>query len=253
MWLVDPFLASEVRFRRAFLLSTLALGALLAVVLLSYPSIDLTMSRALKAGCGNTRGWCTGWLVEGLRQLLISLFMMGCGAAALLGVAAIYWRKHWTALDLARCLFLVAVLVVGPGLVANSVFKDNWGRARPREVVELGGTKPFTPPLLPARSCSRNCSFVSGEASSMFVLFLAPALLLPGIRITLIGTAVLLGTAAGAIRMMQGAHFLSDVLFAGVFMALTVGLLHVAIFGALRSGSMVSGRVEGARVGAHAE
>jgi len=87
----------------------------------------------------------------------------------------------------------------------------------------------------------------------MFVLFLAPALLLPGIRITLIGTAVLLGTAAGAIRMMQGAHFLSDVLFAGVFMALTVGLLHVAIFGALRSGSMVSGRAEGARLGAHAE
>ena len=87
----------------------------------------------------------------------------------------------------------------------------------------------------------------------MFVLFLAPALLLPGIRITLIGVAVCLGMAAGAIRMMQGAQFLSDVLFAGVFMALTVGLLHVAIFGLLRVGSMVPGRAEGVQLGANAE
>lgn len=253
MWLVDPFLASEVRFRRAFLLSILVLGALLAVVMLSNPSIDLMAARALKAGCAGTGKWCTGWSVEGPRRLLIALFMMGCIAASLLGMAAIYWRKHWTALDLARCWFLVAVLVIGPGLVANAIFKDNWGRARPREVVELGGTKPFTPPLLPATSCSRNCSFVSGEASSMFALFLAPALLLPGIRITLIGMAVCLGMAAGAIRMMQGAHFLSDVLFAGVFMALTVGLLHVAIFGLLRPGPMVLGRAQEAHWGANAE
>jgi lipid A 4'-phosphatase len=87
----------------------------------------------------------------------------------------------------------------------------------------------------------------------MFVLFLAPALLLPGIRMTLIGMAVCLGTAAGAIRMMQGAHFMSDVLFAGVFMALTVGLLHVAVFGLLRVRPMVLGRAEGAQVGANAE
>ena len=170
MWLVDPFLASEVRFRRAFFLSTVALGVLLALIMLSNPSIDLMAARALRAGCADTGKWCTGWYVEGPRRLLIALFMAGCAAASMLGMAAIYWRKHWTALDLARCWFLVAVLVVGPGLVANSIFKDNWGRARPREVVELGGTKPFTPPLLPATSCSRNCSFVSGEASSMFVL-----------------------------------------------------------------------------------
>lgn len=253
MWLVDPFLASEVRFRRAFFLSALALGALLAVVMLSNPSIDLMLARALKAGCAETGKWCTGWFVEAPRRLLIALFVMGCVAASLLGMAAVCWRKHWTAPDLARCWFLVAALVVGPGLVANAIFKDHWGRARPREVVEFGGTKPFTPPLLPAMSCSRNRSFVSGEASSMFVLFLAPALLLPGIRITLIGMAVCLGMAAGAIRMMQGAHFLSDVLFAGIFMALTVGLLHVAIFGLLRVGSMVPGGAEGVQRGANAE
>jgi lipid A 4'-phosphatase len=242
-----------VRFRTGFMLATLAIGTALAVIMLSNPVIDLMLAHVLKSSCAGAGEWCTGWVVDAPRRLLIALFVMGCVAAGLLGVAAIYRRKHWSALDLARCWFLVALLAVGPGLVTNTILKDNWGRARPREVLELGGTKPFTPPLLPATACSRNCSFVSGEAASMFALFLAPALLVPGVRITLIGAAVLLGTAAGAIRMMQGAHFLSDVLFAGVFMALTIGLLHVAIFSVLRVGGPAHGRPEGAHLGASAE
>ncbi len=116
--------------------------------------------------------------------------------------------------------------------MANVVLKDNWGRARPRSVVEFGGTKHFTPALIPASECSRNCSFVSGEASSAFVPFFAAALLLlPQLRRTLFGAGLAAGFGAGLIRISQGGHFLSDILFAGIFMALTASALHILLIG----------------------
>lgn len=232
MSLADPSLPEEVRFRRRFMVATLATGALLAFVMLAHPGIDLMLSEALLslcAGADRPRGWCAGWAMDVPRQFFVSLYVIGCVAAGLLVARAVSMRKRWPVLDQARCWFLIAVLAVGPGIVANTIFKDNWGRARPRDVVELGGTRQFTPALLPAAECKRNCSFISGEAASMFALFFGPALLLPGLRLTLLGTAIAFGTGAGLVRMMQGAHFLSDVLFAGVFMALTVGILHLAI------------------------
>jgi lipid A 4'-phosphatase len=45
-------------------------------------------------------------------------------------------------------------------------------------------------------------------------------------RAALIGRAILAGSIIGFIRIGQGGHFLSDVVFAGVFMALSVALLH---------------------------
>ena len=51
----------------------------------------------------------------------------------------------------------------------------------------------------------------------MFALFLGPALLLPGLRLTLLGTGLAFGTLAGFVRMLQGAHFLSDVLVGAAF------------------------------------
>ncbi len=118
-----------------------------------------------------------------------------------------------------------------PYIVANLMLKDHWGRARPRQVTEFGGSKTFTPPLIPAKQCPRNCSFVSGEAASIFLPFYAVAFVALQWDAVLVVAGTLLGLASGAVRVSQGAHFLSDVIFAGVFMALTVGLVYRAILG----------------------
>jgi lipid A 4'-phosphatase len=164
--------------------------------------------------------------------------MMFFALASLAAVAASFRtflaRGSLIGLAQARCWFLVAALAAGPGLVANVVLKDNWGRARPREIVEFGGAKQFTPPLLPAHECVKNCAFVSGEASSVFVPFFALALLVPHYRAALIAGGIAAGLIAGIIRMSQGAHFLSDIVFAGIFMALTVSVLHILMIGIWR-------------------
>ncbi len=91
--------------------------------------------------------------------------------------------------------------------------------------MEFGGTKAFTPPLVIAGQCPRNCSFVSGEAASTYSVFYAGAALVPQWSVALLVIGTLGGLLTGLLRMAQGAHFLSDVIFAGVFMALTVLLL----------------------------
>lgn len=68
----------------------------------------------------------------------------------------------------------------------------------------------------------------------MFAAFFALALLLPQYRRGLLAAGLAAGLLAGAVRITQGAHFLSDVLFAGIFMALTVSLLHIAMIGIWR-------------------
>lgn len=42
-------------------------------------------------------------------------------------------------------LFLVATLALGPGLLVNVALKDHWGRPRPIDIAQLGGTEHFVP------------------------------------------------------------------------------------------------------------
>jgi lipid A 4'-phosphatase len=132
-------------------------------------------------------------------------------------------------------MFLVLSVIIGPVVLANATFKDNWGRARPNQIVEFGGEKQFTPVAIPADQCQRNCSFVSGDAAGGFA-YLAPALLAPLAwrrRAVVAGLAV--GAIFGANRILQGGHFLSDVLFAGYVVGGSIWLLHWLFFGAGRA------------------
>jgi lipid A 4'-phosphatase len=208
-------------------LATIGLGVLAGAVFLAMPEIDLAAARlfyASETGFVGRRLW-----VEALRQAFVVLYF-GAIALCLVGLFLIWrGRPQWLGLGKARWLFLAACLAIGPGLVANLVLKDRWGRARPAQIVELGGTKRFTPPLAMTDQCPRNCSFISGEASSTFVTFYAAAALFPQWCVALVIAGTVGGLATGLIRMAQGAHFLSDVIFAGVLMALTVLLMRALI------------------------
>jgi lipid A 4'-phosphatase len=136
-------------------------------------------------------------------------------------------------------LYLLAVLALGPGLVVNGVFKEHWGRARPRDVVEFGGTREFTPAFVISDQCDRNCSFVSGHASIPFALA-AFVFLLRRRRKLVLGAALAFGGLVGLARIAAGAHFLSDVIFSGVFVFLVAYLLARYVF-RLATGPEVAG------------
>jgi lipid A 4'-phosphatase len=208
----------------------IAIGVAAGAVFLARPEIDLALARLFYAPGAGFVGERLLW-VRVLREVFVVLYYGTIGLC--LAGLTLMWRgrRQWLGLGRPQWLFLAACLAAGPGLVANLILKDQWGRARPRHIVELGGAKAFTPPLVLADQCPRNCSFVSGEASSTYVTFYAAAALIPQWSATLVVVGTAAGLATGLIRMSQGGHFLSDVVFSGVFMALTVLVLHALILG----------------------
>ena len=114
-------------------------------------------------------------------------------------------------------LYLILVLVIGPGLIVNSVFKDNWGRPRPRDIVEFGGKYQYEAPLQIDRS-SPGKSFPCGHATMGFY-FYAIGFILRSRHRYLSSIIMLLsslyGSAIGLARVLQGGHFVSDVVWAG--------------------------------------
>ena len=121
--------------------------------------------------------------------------------------------------------FLIASLIIGPGLIVETLLKPNWGRARPDEIVEFGGMLHYSPPLWISDACSHNCSFVSGHAAVTFWLTAYAFLLPPRYYRQAMLFGILLGASVGMVRVMQGAHFFSDVVYAGAIVVCVNALL----------------------------
>lgn len=118
--------------------------------------------------------------------------------------------------DRLRCgMFLLLTLLIGPGLLVNVVVKDCWNRARPREIAEFGGQEQFTEFAMPGFSLHSK-SFPSGHASIAFFL-LTPAFVFWRQGFRRVGNCWLAlglgyGLLMGMARVLQGAHFPSDIL-----------------------------------------
>ena len=127
-------------------------------------------------------------------------------------------------------VFLMTTLALGPGLLVNVGLKDHWGRPRPIDVTQFGGDQHFVAWWDPRGDCPSNCSFVSGDVSGAFWTLAPAALAPPQWRALAYGAALALGVGMAAFRMLAGAHFFSDVVFAGVFTYLIIWIVHGLIY-----------------------
>jgi lipid A 4'-phosphatase len=134
-----------------------------------------------------------------------------------------------------RLVALTWVSLLGSLLVVNFGLKEYWGRARPVQVTQFGGTQSFSPALQPASACRHNCSFVSGHAATGFVIMAVGLMGSVATRRRWLLAGLAWGGIASLARIMQGGHFLSDTLFAGVaiwasgWIVREIWLRHVAL------------------------
>ena len=123
-------------------------------------------------------------------------------------------------------VFLLMTMALGPGLLVNVVLKDHWGRPRPIDVAQFGGTEQFVSWWDPRGDCPSNCSFVSGDVAGAFWTMAPAALAPPQWRVLAYGAALALGAGMAVMRVMAGAHFVTDSIFAGVFTFLIIWLMY---------------------------
>jgi lipid A 4'-phosphatase len=126
------------------------------------------------------------------------------------------WRK--------AALTITLVFFIGPGLLINGVFKETWGRPRPRTIEQFGGTSTFKPFYKPdfSKEGYNNKSFPSGHVAMAF-MFLTVALVAKRERVmwlcyTSFIFACAFGVALAYVRIAQGGHYLSDTIISALLM-----------------------------------
>ena len=137
--------------------------------------------------------------------------------------------------DARSLALLVLTFALGPGLLVNGLLKPNSHRPRPIHTLEVAGAgDPYRPFYAFDGACPRNCSFASGETAAAAWTF-APAMLAPpALRAPAVVMALVFSLLVSAMRLMAGAHFLSDVAFS----MLAISLLILAGRAILRPGEV---------------
>jgi len=136
-------------------------------------------------------------------------------------------RVNWRA----QGVFLILSVVIGPGLIVNTVFKDHWNRPRPREIVEFGGPMHYTPPPLRGEGGG---SFPCGHCSVGFLYasgWWVWKRRRPGWARASLAFGMAAGVALGLGRMAAGGHFLSDVIWSAL---IALGVAHALYYYILR-------------------
>jgi lipid A 4'-phosphatase len=142
-----------------------------------------------------------------------------------------FCRRSWVCYRRA-CALIVLAVMLGPGLLVNGVLKPLWGRPRPVQADLFGGSRPYQPWWQPG-NIGGGRSFPSGHAAMGYVLVLGTCLVprrrsawLHGL---VLGGALAYGSLLGATRIIQGGHFLSDVLWSGSLMCFLVATLQAVL------------------------
>ena len=121
--------------------------------------------------------------------------------------------------SLKEILFIWASGIITSIFVVNVLLKNTWGRARPNDILQFGGTNNFTPWYKFSEECLSNCSFVSGDASIGFMLIIFYFLTKKN---TYFYLAIISGSTFGFIRIIAGGHFLSDIIFSNIVVVFVV-------------------------------
>ncbi|MEM7463403.1 MAG: phosphatase PAP2 family protein [Pseudomonadota bacterium] len=205
------------------------IGLIATIIFTTLPSIDLAVSQLFlnedgKFIMAKSDFWRT------LRTITLRAFAVWYVAIIVCGL----WARNANApilqLTWPKWLYLAICSIIGPLLLTNVILKEFWGRWRPREVEGLGGEEQFTSPLDISGTCADNCSFVSGEVSSMVMIFISLAFVSTAMRPLFYGLTIGMGAFSALIRVGQGGHFLSDTLFAASLMTLVAAGIYWLMF-----------------------
>jgi len=184
----------------------------LAAIFVAFPQIDLAVSATFYDPVSHSWPYAHHPIADSIYALfryaphvIVPTLLIVIGLTFVKQGVDVRQRKSW--------LFLLLVLLIGPGILVHGVFKEGFDRSRPKNIEQFDGPNTFTPAFVISDHCSKGCnSFVSGH-SAMGFWFIAFGWVLRRRSWFWFGIAV--GVVVSATRIVQGGHFLSDTIFAG--------------------------------------
>jgi lipid A 4'-phosphatase len=215
---------------RTALIVALAIGFAVGLICAVDPQLDLDIagisfdsSRHLFGVNGQL------WVQHTREAARIAITLLVLPAFLAIALKLIFPRRPML-IEARAAIFLIATLALGPGILTNLLLKEHWGRPRPIDLQEFGGDYRFKPWWDPRGDCPNNCSFIAGEPSGAFWTLAPAALAPPPLEPLAYGTALAFGVGVGALRIAAGAHFFSDVVFAGALTYLLIWTIHGLIY-----------------------
>ena len=215
---------------RTGLLIALALAAAVGLLFGFFPRLDLDLERPFFDPAAGGFWFSFHPVSNALRDLSRWLVTLLVAPAVLAILAKLVLPRRPMLIPGRAAVLMVVTLALAPGLVTNVLLKSHWGRPRPIDVVEFGGDQHFVPWWDPRGDCPDNCSFVAGEPSGAFWTLAPAALVPPAWRALATAGALVFGAGLGLLRIADGGHFFTDVVFSGFFTFLTIWLMHGLMF-----------------------
>ncbi len=130
-------------------------------------------------------------------------------------------------------IFMILLFLIAPVLIVQTL-KVTWGRPRPVEIKQFGGPYNFTSPSEPnfalAGDKNNGNSFPSGHAANAFCMIFPYYVVKRRNKALFLGS---LGLAYGVLmamtRIVQGGHFLSDVVTSAFIVYITAEVLKILL------------------------
>jgi lipid A 4'-phosphatase len=218
---------------RTGLIVALIIAAAVGLAFGLFPQLDLAIAAQFYPvvdAHNNHFAWRLSQPMSSARDIGLWVGTVLVAPAVVATLVKLIWPRRRMFVSGSAALFLMATLALGPGLLANVLLKDHWGRPRPIDVTQFGGDQHFVAWWDPRGDCPGNCAFVSGDVSGAFWTLAPAALAPPQWRALAYGAALALGVGMAAIRMMAGAHFFTDTVFAGIFTFMIIWIVHGLIY-----------------------
>ncbi|PZM16192.1 phosphatase PAP2 family protein [Rhizobium tubonense] len=221
----------------ASFLTLFALWWVLLIIFNRFPELDLAAARSVfsQRDCGVLDAiskTCGAFQLDKnpffMAARTVFLALPYIAIAILLGLIVMSRRrlgKDWKTPEVKMSLAALVSLAMGCGVLVNLILKSFSGRPRPRNTLLFGGNLDFVQAGSFAGKCLKNCSFISGEASSAGWLFCLILLLPARWRLPVGLPLAVISISIPTLRVLTGAHYLSDavlgwlsslVIFAGV-------------------------------------
>lgn len=191
--------------------TTLVTSGIFTLTLVLFPNLDLTISSFFYTA-GEGFSYKNQFLVEFFFRLVPVLTNIFIGICAFYAIYIVVKHRSLKIFLRSGVFFLLITSLIGPGLVVNSLLKENFGRARPKQITEFNGKKDFSTAFAISDQCATNCSFSSGHAAMSFYLS-AIAYVVSTLYFTkLYLFGLFFGGFVGLSRIVAGGHFASDVI-----------------------------------------